>query len=51
MPRQPPSGKAVENEREYPYIVELLAADDELDVDLSRRIIRFSLVSKGSGAA
>ena len=41
MPRQPPSGKAVENEREYPYIVELLAANDELDVDLSRRIIAF----------
>jgi hypothetical protein len=36
MVRRPLSGKAIANEREYPYIVELLAADDKLDVDLSR---------------
>ena len=41
MVRQPLSGKAIANEREYPYIVELHAADDELDLDLSRRIIAF----------
>jgi len=41
MVRQPLSGKAIANESEYPYIVELLAADDELDLDLSRRIIAF----------
>jgi len=39
--RQPPSGKEVANENEHPYIVELLAADDKLDVDLSRRITAF----------
>jgi hypothetical protein len=41
MTRQPLSGKAIATEREYPYIVELLVADDKLDLDLSRRIIAF----------
>jgi hypothetical protein len=39
--RQPPSGKAVTNEREYPYIVELVFDNDILDVELSRRILDF----------
>jgi hypothetical protein len=30
MVRQPPSGRAVANEREYPYIVELVVDDDIL---------------------
>jgi hypothetical protein len=41
MVRQALSGKAVATEREYPYILELLAADDKLDLDLSRRIMAF----------
>jgi hypothetical protein len=39
--RQPPSGKAVTNEREYPYIVELVFDNDILDVELSRRMLDF----------
>jgi hypothetical protein len=46
MVRRPLSGKAIANEREYPYIVELLAADDKLDVDLSRRITAFHACRK-----
>jgi hypothetical protein len=38
--RQPLSGKAVANEIKYPYIVELVVADDKLDVEVSRRIMR-----------
>ena len=41
MVRQPLSGKAVENEQKYPYIVELLVVDDELDVEVSRRMMDF----------
>jgi len=41
MVRQTPSGKAVENEAKYPYIVELAVAGDELDVELSRRMLDF----------
>ena len=41
MVRQPLSGKAVANEKEYPYTVELRTANDPLDVDLSRRITAF----------
>jgi hypothetical protein len=33
--------KAVANESKYPHIVELFVGDDELDVELSRRIIDF----------
>jgi hypothetical protein len=39
--RQPPSGRAVANEREYPYIVELVIADYKLDVEVSRRMMEF----------
>jgi hypothetical protein len=35
------TGKAVINESEYPYIVGVAVADDELDVELSRRIMDF----------
>ena len=38
---QPQIGRAVRNERKYPHIVELAVATDELDVQLSRRIIDF----------
>jgi hypothetical protein len=41
MVRQPPSGRAVANEREYTYIVELVVDDDILDVELSRRMLDF----------
>jgi hypothetical protein len=41
MVRQPPSGRAVANEREYPYIVELVIADHKLDVEVSRRMMEF----------
>jgi hypothetical protein len=41
MVRQPLSGKAVANEQRYPYIVELLVVDDELDVEVSRRMMDF----------
>ena len=41
MVRQPLSGKAIANEREYPYIVELVAADEKLDVEVSRRMMEF----------
>ena len=44
--RQPPSGKAVTNERECPYIVELVPADDKLSVDLGRRITAFHRLRK-----
>ena len=44
--RQPPSGKAATNEREYPYIVELVPADDKLSVDLGRRITAFHRLRK-----
>jgi hypothetical protein len=38
---QPRSGKAVANESNFPFIVELAVAFDELDVELSRRIMDF----------
>ena len=38
---QPHSGKALTNESNYPYIVELAVAAGELDVELSRQIIGF----------
>jgi hypothetical protein len=41
MVRQPLSGKAVANEQKYPHIVELVIADDELDVEVSRRMMDF----------
>src|SRR5947208_1041940 len=40
-PLQPPIGKAVTNESKYRYIVEISVADDELDVEFSRRIMGF----------
>ena len=41
MVRQPLSRKAVATEQKYPYIVELLVVDDELDVEVSRRMMDF----------
>jgi hypothetical protein len=41
MVRQPLSGKAIANESRYPYIVELVVADDELNVEVSRRMMNF----------
>jgi hypothetical protein len=41
MVRQPLSGKAVANEKKYPYIVELFVADDKLDVEVNRRMMDF----------
>jgi hypothetical protein len=41
MMLKPQSGKSVTNEREYPHIVELAVATDELDFQVSRRIIDF----------
>jgi hypothetical protein len=38
---KPQSEKAVTNERECPHIVEFAVATDELDFQLSRRIIDF----------
>jgi len=38
---QPRGGKAVANESNYPFIVELAVAENELDVELSHRIMRF----------
>jgi hypothetical protein len=38
---QPRSGKAVANESNFPFIVELAVASDELDVQLSRRMMDF----------
>ena len=38
MPR---NGKAVANENEYPYIVELVVDGDKLDVEFSRRMMDF----------
>jgi hypothetical protein len=38
---QPRSGKAVVNESNFPFIVELAVASDELDVQLSRQIMDF----------
>src|SRR5690348_17111274 len=35
------TGKALQNERSYPYVVELAVAADGLDVRLSRRIMDF----------
>jgi hypothetical protein len=40
MPR-PPKNKPVTNEIKYPYVVELAAVGDGLDVELSRRIMQF----------
>jgi len=37
----PQSGKAVANESNYPYIVELTLGADELDFGLTRRITEF----------
>jgi hypothetical protein len=39
MPRQ--SGRAVTNEKEYPYIVELFVPAEKLDVEFSRRMMNF----------
>jgi len=39
--RQPPTGRAVANESKYPYIVELVVADDKLDVEVNRRMLAF----------
>jgi hypothetical protein len=50
MVRQPLSRKAVATEQKYPYIVELLVVDDELDVEVSRRMMDFHRVAKNSGA-
>jgi hypothetical protein len=41
MVRQPLSRKTVATEQKYPYIVELLVVDDELDVEVSRRMMDF----------
>ena len=41
MVRQPLRRKAVATEQKYPYIVELLVVDDELDVEVSRRMMDF----------
>ena len=41
MARQPPSGKAITNEREHPYVAQLSVPNDELNVETSRRIINF----------
>jgi hypothetical protein len=38
---QPRMGKALANESNFPFIVELAAAFDELDIELSRRIMHF----------
>ena len=38
---QPRMGKALGNESNFPFIVELAAAFDELDIELSRRIMHF----------
>jgi hypothetical protein len=40
MPR-PPKNKPVANEIKYPYFVELAIVGDELDVELSGRIMQF----------
>ena len=40
MPR-PPKNKPVTNEIKYPYVVELAVVGDELDVELSQRIMQF----------
>jgi hypothetical protein len=34
-------GKALANERKYPYVVELVVIGEALDVALSRRIVEF----------
>jgi hypothetical protein len=39
--RQISIGRAVENERKYPYIVAIAIAGKELDIGLSRRIMDF----------
>jgi hypothetical protein len=39
--RQTTKGKAFANESKYPYIAELFVDDDELDVELSRRMMDF----------
>ena len=41
MVRQGATEKAVTNEAHYPYIIELVAADEELDVKLSRQVMNF----------
>jgi hypothetical protein len=38
---QPRSGRALANEREYPHIVGIAVATNELDFELGRRIIDF----------
>jgi hypothetical protein len=40
---QPRMGKALANQRNFPFIVELAADFDELDVELSRRIMHFHM--------
>jgi hypothetical protein len=39
--RRPISGKAVTNEKEHPYIVELAVSADKLEVQLSRTMMDF----------
>jgi hypothetical protein len=40
------TGKAVTNESRYPYIAELIVADDKLDLEVSRRIMDFHRLRK-----
>ena len=40
------AGGAVANESKYPYIVELVVADDKLDLEVSRRIMDFHRLRK-----
>jgi hypothetical protein len=36
-----PTGKAITNESDYPYIVEIAVADGKLDVEVGRRMMDF----------
>ncbi len=40
------TGKAVTNESNYPYIVEIAVAEDKLDVELSRQMLDFHKLRK-----
>jgi hypothetical protein len=44
--RQEATYRAVTNEAQYPHIVELVVADDELDVKLSLQVINFHSLRK-----
>ena len=39
--RRAPTNKAVTNENNHPYVIEVAAGRDGLDFDLGRRIMRF----------